>query len=103
MNRRAVLNEISHNQSFNSTLVNVFRAVFEVLVMKHFVRVTIVSALMIIGAIDAMAIEEAKYELIKKVDTFEIRDYSSHILVTNDTTYNIRLRDQPHHLSENYS
>lgn len=48
--------------------------------MKHFVRITVVTALIIIGAIDAMAIEEAKYEVIKKDNKFEIRDYASHIL-----------------------
>ena len=48
--------------------------------MRNFVRITIVSALIIIGAIDAMAIEEAKYEVIKRDSKFEIRDYESHIL-----------------------
>lgn len=35
---------------------------------------------MIMGAIDAMAIEEAKYEVIERDDKFEIRDYETHIL-----------------------
>ncbi len=49
-------------------------------ILKHFVRITVITALTIIGAIDAMAIEEAKYEVIKKDNTFEIRDYAAHIL-----------------------
>ena len=48
--------------------------------MKDFLRITVVTALIIIGAIDAMAIEEAKYEVIKKDNKFEIRDYATHIL-----------------------
>ena len=48
--------------------------------MKHFVRITVVTVLIIIGSIDAMAIEEAKYEVIKKDNQFEIRDYAPHIL-----------------------
>jgi effector-binding domain-containing protein len=52
----------------------------EVLVMRHFVRMTFVTALVIIGAIDAMAIEEAKYEVINKDNNFEIRDYTTHII-----------------------
>ena len=48
--------------------------------MKHVVRITCVTVLIIIGAIDAMAIEEAKYEVIKKDGKFEIRDYATHIL-----------------------
>ena len=48
--------------------------------MKHALRVTVVTALIIMGAIDAMAIEEAKYEVIKRDNNFEIRDYETHIL-----------------------
>ena len=48
--------------------------------MKHFVRIPVITALIIIGAIDAMAIEEAKYEVIKKDNKFEIRDYATQIL-----------------------
>ncbi len=48
--------------------------------MKHALRVTVVTALIIMGAIDAMAIEEAKYEVIKRDNKFEIRDYETHIL-----------------------
>jgi len=48
--------------------------------MKHSLRITAVTALMIMGAIDAMAIEEAKYEMIARDNKFEIRDYETHIL-----------------------
>ena len=48
--------------------------------MKRFVLTILVPALMLIGAINAMAIEEAKYELIKKYNNFEIRDYAPHII-----------------------
>ena len=48
--------------------------------MKHFVQITFVSTLIILGAMNVMAIEEAKYEVIKKDNKFEIRDYASHIL-----------------------
>lgn len=48
--------------------------------MKHFVLIIFVTALIIIGVIDAMAIEEAKYEVVKKNDKFEIRDYAALVL-----------------------
>jgi hypothetical protein len=48
--------------------------------MKHSARITVVTALIITGAIDVMAIEEAKYEVIKRDNKFEIRDYETHIL-----------------------
>jgi effector-binding domain-containing protein len=48
--------------------------------MKHSLRITVVTALIIMGAIDAMAIEEAKYRVIKRDNKFEIRDYEAHIL-----------------------
>jgi effector-binding domain-containing protein len=48
--------------------------------MKHFLRITFVTALIIIGAMDAMAIEEASYNVLKKDNKFEIRDYAPHIL-----------------------
>ncbi|MFT5396024.1 MAG: hypothetical protein ACI85N_001213 [Gammaproteobacteria bacterium] len=48
--------------------------------MRHSVRITVVIALIIFGPIDAMAIEEAKYEVIKKDNRFELRDYATHIL-----------------------
>lgn len=48
--------------------------------MKHLLRITVATLVMIIGAIDAMATEEAKYDVIKKDAEFEIRDYTAHIL-----------------------
>ena len=48
--------------------------------MKHFVRMAVIAALVILTGIDAMAIEEAVYEVIKRDDKFEIRDYAPHIL-----------------------
>ncbi|MFO8240161.1 MAG: heme-binding protein [Dissulfuribacterales bacterium] len=48
--------------------------------MKHFARIMVAAALIIMGVIDAMAIEEAKYEVIKRDNNFEIRDYDAHIL-----------------------
>ena len=48
--------------------------------MKYFVSITIVTMLIIIGAINAMAIEEAEYQVIKKDENFEIRDYTPHII-----------------------
>jgi effector-binding domain-containing protein len=43
-------------------------------------RIILAAAFIIIGAIDAMAIEEATYNVVKKDDKFEIRDYAPHIL-----------------------
>ena len=48
--------------------------------MKPFVQLTVLATILIFGAIDAMAIEEAKYEVIKKDNKFEIRDYETHIV-----------------------
>ena len=48
--------------------------------MKNSLRITVVTALIIVVAIDAMAIEEAKYEVIQRDNKFEIRDYETHIL-----------------------
>jgi len=36
--------------------------------------------LLLAGAVDAMAVEEAKYEVVKREDKFEIREYAPHIL-----------------------
>lgn len=46
----------------------------------RFLGVTATAAFIIFGAMDAMAIEEAKYEVLKKENKFEIRDYAPHIL-----------------------
>lgn len=48
--------------------------------MKHSIRIIIAAAIIIIGAMDAMAIEEAVYKVFKKDNKFEIRDYAPHVL-----------------------
>ena len=48
--------------------------------MRRSTRIIFTAAVIIIGAIDAMAIEEATYKVIKKDNQFEIRDYAPHIL-----------------------
>jgi hypothetical protein len=48
--------------------------------MKYLLGIITVALLLVIGADQAMAIEEAKYEVVKKEDEFEIRDYATHIL-----------------------
>ena len=50
------------------------------MIIKLSIRITVAVAVIIIGAMDAMAIEEAKYNVIKKDNNFEIRDYAPHIL-----------------------
>jgi effector-binding domain-containing protein len=51
-----------------------------VAVVKHSIRIILAATVIIIGAMDAMAIEEATYKVLKKEDRFEIRDYAPHIL-----------------------
>jgi effector-binding domain-containing protein len=48
--------------------------------MKHSIRIILAAAIIIFGAMDAMAIEEAAYNVLKKDNRFEIRDYAPHIL-----------------------
>ena len=48
--------------------------------MKQIVRIVIAAGLMSIGVSNAMATEEARYEVIEKAGDFEVRDYASHIL-----------------------
>lgn len=49
--------------------------------MKHSMRIIRAAmAILIIGVMDARAIEEAPYTVVKKDGRFEIRDYASHIL-----------------------
>ena len=48
--------------------------------MKHLIRIILATAIIIIGSIDAMAIEEAAYKVLRKENNFEIRDYAPHIL-----------------------
>jgi len=48
--------------------------------MKRSIRIILAAAVIIFGAMDAMAIEEAAYKVLKKDNGFEIRDYEPHIL-----------------------
>jgi hypothetical protein len=48
--------------------------------MKHSICMILATAVIIFGAKDAMAIEEASYNVLKKDNHFEIRDYAPHIL-----------------------
>lgn len=48
--------------------------------MKRLILIIIATGVIIIGAVDAMAAEEAKYDVVKKDNTFEIRHYAPHIL-----------------------
>jgi len=48
--------------------------------MKRSMLIILAAAVIIIGAMDAMAIEEATYNVEKRDDKFEIRDYAPHIL-----------------------
>ena len=48
--------------------------------MNKTAGILIVIASMLTGATETMAIEEAKYTIVKKDDNFEIRDYTPHIV-----------------------
>ena len=48
--------------------------------MKRLIRIIIATAVIIIGAVDAKAAEEAKYDVVRKDNKFEIRHYAPHIL-----------------------
>jgi effector-binding domain-containing protein len=48
--------------------------------MKHTIRIILATTVIIFGAMDAMAIEEAAYKVLRKENKFEIRDYAPHIL-----------------------
>jgi len=48
--------------------------------MKHSIHMILATAVIIFGAMDAMAIEEAAYKVLQKDNRFEIRDYAPHIL-----------------------
>jgi len=52
----------------------------EAVTMERSIRIILATAVIIIGAMDAMAIEEAAYHVLKREDIFEIRDYAPHIL-----------------------
>ena len=48
--------------------------------MTMYIRSLLVFAMLLVGAVDAMAIEEAKYTVVTKEADFEIRDYAPHVL-----------------------
>jgi hypothetical protein len=50
------------------------------MVIKRSIQIVIAVMVIIIGAIDTMAIEKAKYKVLEKDNRFEIRDYAPHIL-----------------------
>lgn len=50
------------------------------LVMRHYLQIILSTAFIITGAVDVMAIEEAKYGVIKKDTKFEIRSYAPQII-----------------------
>lgn len=50
------------------------------MIIKRSIRIIVVVAVIIIGSMDTMAIEEAKYKVLEKDKKFEIRDYAPHIL-----------------------
>lgn len=47
--------------------------------LQNSLGIIIAAAVMITGAIDVMAIEEAQYSVVRKDDRFEVRDYAPHI------------------------
>jgi hypothetical protein len=50
------------------------------MVIIQSIQIVIAVVAIMIGVMDAMAIEEAKYKVAEKDDRFEIRDYAPHIL-----------------------
>jgi hypothetical protein len=48
--------------------------------MKCSIRIALAAAVTIIGAMEAMATEEAAYKVVRKDHRFEIRDYEPHVL-----------------------
>ena len=50
------------------------------MVIKRSIQIVIAVMVIIIGAINIMSIEEAKYKVLEKDNRFEIRDYTPHIL-----------------------
>ncbi len=48
--------------------------------MKNFMRTIAAAVILLLGATNAMAVEEAPYTVVEKDNAFEIRDYSPHIL-----------------------
>ena len=63
--------------------MNIFRRQFKLSLLisiKGSIRIILAAAFIIMGAMDAMAIEETTYKVVEKDNKFEIRDYASHIL-----------------------
>jgi hypothetical protein len=50
------------------------------MVIKRSIQTVIAVVAIMIGVMDAMAIEEAKYNVVEKDNRFEVRDYAPHIL-----------------------
>ncbi len=48
--------------------------------MKRTIRSLVTAAILLVGARNVMAIEEAAYKVVEKEDAFELRDYAPHIL-----------------------
>lgn len=48
--------------------------------MNDHLRIIVLVLAVIVGTIDVMATEEAKYEVVKQEQAFEIRDYASHVV-----------------------
>jgi len=48
--------------------------------MKRAVRIIAAVVIILMGVLDAMAIEEAPYKVLKSSGTFELREYAPHIL-----------------------
>ena len=48
--------------------------------MKRLIIYIVAATVIFIGEMDAMAIEEAQYDVVKKESRFEVRDYAPHIL-----------------------
>jgi SOUL heme-binding protein len=53
---------------------------YQATAMSKLGSIAFVSAFILFGAMPAMAIEEAKYTVVKKEEAFELRDYESHIV-----------------------
>ena len=48
--------------------------------MKYTIPIVLLMLIFTLGVTEAMAVEEAKYSVLKKNDRFEIRDYAPHVL-----------------------
>ena len=58
----------------------IYTGCLEKAVMLNSMRIIHAAAVIVLGATDAMAIEEASYEVVEKDGRFEVRDYAPHIL-----------------------